>query len=354
MQQQLWQSWAQMGNGPGTNQTMQNPMASMLQTWQQMLTDNMRMMTENATPSVQMVSEQMVNAQTTMLKMFEMTMQTWQKMQDNVGENGDWTQAIQQQTQQMRDMFLQSSADVVGTSSNMGELWQTYLQQSQNLTMPWFSAMQNAMPKLGNAMSGDTQAFTDVSTLYWDAFQQTFGQLLQAPGLGYTREFDEKQRGAFSAWLNMQQASYEYQVVLAEAWVKAFEQLLQQLVNMQQNGEEITGLRDFVTRWSTLADDIFKEIFRSGNYIEVQSRLINALMEYRVKQRAVNEEALDLLDIPTRSEIDEAHRRIYELRREVKALKRELTQLKDEPKPTRKSSSTRKKSSTKKPDTEEA
>lgn len=345
MQQQLWQGWSQMGNSSQGSATP-NLMAAMMDAWQQTTMQTARTMTENAAPTVKIVREQMMHSQTALLRLLEMTNQVWQNLQPVAGESDDWDAALQQQMEHVRNVLLQSATDVVGAGGNMTELWQTYLQQWQNFGMPWLQAAQNAMPMMGTAMGGDTQALTDMTGLYWDAFQQTFGQLLQAPGIGYTREFDEKQRAAFAAWLDYQQASYEYQVVLADTWVKAFEQLMQEMLKMQQSGEEIKGLRDFINRWSTIADTIFKDIFRSDAYVEVQSRLVNALMAYRVKQRSVNEEVLELLDMPTRSEIDEAHRRIYELRREVKALKREMAQLKEKPKSTRKSSSSRKKSST--------
>lgn len=347
----MWQQWAGIGNRASS--AMPNPMMQMMDAWQQMLMQTSRTMTENAAPTVQMVNEQMFNSQSAMMRLLELTTQVWQQMQPVMQDGGDWNAALQAQMQRVRETLLQNSADIVGAGGNMAELWQTYMQQWQNFSMPWMNAMQNAMPMMGPTMAGDTNALTQMTALYWDAFQHTFGQMLQAPGIGYTREFDEKQRAAFAAWLDYQQASYEYQVVLADTWVKAFEQLMQQVLTMQQSGEEIEGLRAFIMRWSNTADEIFKDIFRSDAYVEVQSRLVNALMEFRLKQRMVNEELLDIMDMPTRSEIDEAHRRIYELRREVKALKRHISQLQEQPKAARKSSSTRKKTTTQKTTTED-
>ena len=57
-------------------------------------------------------------------------------------------------------------------------------------------------------------------------------------------------------------------------------------------------------------------------------------MTYRIQQREIAEASLSLYDLPTRSEVDEAHRNIYELRKEVKALKKALADL-QKPKPRR-------------------
>ena len=88
-----------------------------------------------------------------------------------------------------------------------------------------------------------------------------------------------------------------------------------------------------MAQWSDIADDVFKDVFRSKEYVRVQGRFINASMAYRARQRDVNEMALTAMDLPTRTEIDEAHHRIYELRKEVKALKKELAGMKASPKP---------------------
>jgi uncharacterized coiled-coil DUF342 family protein len=55
--------------------------------------------------------------------------------------------------------------------------------------------------------------------------------------------------------------------------------------------------------------------------------LVETVTQYRQRQRAVNERFMELFDLPTRAEVDEAHRRIYELRKEVKELKREIEAL---------------------------
>jgi len=54
-------------------------------------------------------------------------------------------------------------------------------------------------------------------------------------------------------------------------------------------------------------------------------------MSYRLREREIVEVWLQMYDLPTRSELDEAHRRIYELRKEVKTLKRALAELSPSP-----------------------
>lgn len=335
-QQQMMQAWT-------GNTTIPNDMGRMMDSWREMMLQNIRMWTQTSDPAVQSVAENMFSSQTAMMRLLEMTSRVWQNMAPLMQTGDNWQAALDQQLADIRDAMLGNAADWTRASGNMTQLWQTYVQQWQGYLMPWMKATQDSTTQLNAAMMGDRDALVQMTSLYWDAFQDSFGQLLQAPGIGYSREFDETVRRSFAAWLDYQEASYAYQVILADTWVKAFDQLMREMMASAEEGQTVESLRAFLTRWSETADRIFKDVFRSDAYVTVQSRLVNALMHYRIKQREVNERLLELYDMPTRSEVDEAHRRIYELRKEVKALKREIAALKhgDAPQPARATSTKR-------------
>jgi peptidoglycan hydrolase CwlO-like protein len=47
-------------------------------------------------------------------------------------------------------------------------------------------------------------------------------------------------------------------------------------------------------------------------------------MKYRLQEQEITEIILKTLNLPTRSELDDAYRSLYELRKEVKAIKKTL------------------------------
>jgi len=49
-------------------------------------------------------------------------------------------------------------------------------------------------------------------------------------------------------------------------------------------------------------------------------------MTYRLQQQQLVEVFLKMNDLPVRSEVDEVHRSIYELRKEIKSLKKALAE----------------------------
>jgi hypothetical protein len=69
-------------------------------------------------------------------------------------------------------------------------------------------------------------------------------------------------------------------------------------------------------------------VFRSPEYIRIQGRLVNTATAYRVREREIVDAFLKASHLASRSELDEAYRRIYELRKDVKELKKAFQALK--------------------------
>jgi class III poly(R)-hydroxyalkanoic acid synthase PhaE subunit len=320
-QQSLWKNWTDLV----TQGTSSPP--DMVQMWQDMVQQGVDAWTQNAPPTVQDVVGQMMSSQQALMRMVEMSMHVWQDTMQAVADGAEWQTELGDQMNKIRDELLQNATGGVNAAKNMTQLWQTYVSQWQGFLSPWSNAFQQTTPSGIAAMMGDRDALLEMTGLYWDAYQDSFGQLLRAPGLGYSREWDEKVRHGFAAWLDMQQAAYEYQVMMADTWVKAFEELISEMAGEAKKGETL-GLREFVSRWSGIADRVFKTAFAAPEFVEVQSQFINMMMRYRIRQREVAEVIWQLYDVPTREEVDEAHRRIYELRKEVKALKKDVASLK--------------------------
>jgi class III poly(R)-hydroxyalkanoic acid synthase PhaE subunit len=114
---------------------------------------------------------------------------------------------------------------------------------------------------------------------------------------------------------------------VAEAWLKLFERFQKELVALAEKGEKIESLERLANFWIELADQVFIEVFRSERYILAQGELLRASMAFRIQQRRIIELGLKSLDLPTRSELDAAHRQSYNQRNALKRLKKEVAEL---------------------------
>jgi class III poly(R)-hydroxyalkanoic acid synthase PhaE subunit len=153
---------------------------------------------------------------------------------------------------------------------------------------------------------------------------------LQSPGLGYTREFNHKLFQSLEAWFSLQQASFDYQLVLLEVWLKSIEEFLRVLLTLTENGETIQHWQPLLQVWSQLFDRTFEQTFQSDRALQRQGKFLKAAITFRQQQQQLMNTVLKWNDLPTRSEVDEIHRNIYELRKEMKCLKQAFAELQNQ------------------------
>jgi class III poly(R)-hydroxyalkanoic acid synthase PhaE subunit len=190
----------------------------------------------------------------------------------------------------------------------------------------WAEPLRLSLEIASRVVVGYASAVSEVTNLYWDIYEKTFGSVLQSPSLGYTREFNNKLFKSFDAWINFSKANVDYQLVLVEVWLKAFEELTRELASSKEKDETIQNWQQFLQVWSSVFDRVFAQTFRSEDALEIQGKFLNSAMTYRLRQQQLMEVFLKMNDLPSRSEVDEIHRSIYELRKEIKSLKKSLAQ----------------------------
>jgi class III poly(R)-hydroxyalkanoic acid synthase PhaE subunit len=190
----------------------------------------------------------------------------------------------------------------------------------------WVGLLRLSLEIVSKALVSYALALSELANLYWDIYEKTFGTVLQSPSLGYTREFNNKLFKSFDAWINFYKANFEYQVVLVDVWLKAFEELTRELASFTEKGETLQNWQQFLQVWSSVFDRVFAQTFRSVDALEVQGKFLNSALTYKLHQQQLMEVFLKMYDLPTRSEVDEIHRSIYEMRKEIKSLKKALAE----------------------------
>jgi class III poly(R)-hydroxyalkanoic acid synthase PhaE subunit len=212
------------------------------------------------------------------------------------------------------------------TPQNQIELWQIYVKGLQKLGQLWVELLRQSLESMNSAVISDRSTSTELTNLYGDIYEKIFGSFLNSPSLGYSREFNNKWLKGFDSWINLYKASFDYQVVLADVWVRTFEELMRELVSSEEKGETLQNWRQFLQVWSRVVDRVFAETFRSSDALQIRGKFLNAAMTYRLQQQQLMEVFLKMNDLPIRSEVDEVHRSIYELRKEIKSLKKSLAE----------------------------
>lgn len=276
------------------------------------------------------VAKRLLASQDQMLRFLELSLRAWKAITPTSESGKDPQTALRSYAENLRQQFLHFPQEVQKTVQDTSELWRLYNEQWKGLAQPWATSLQQTPWNFGQASTGNGSALMELQKLYWDAYERTFGRMLEGPSLGITREINEDMLKGFDAWLDYRRASFEYQVSLGDTWSQAFEQFMRRLVTLGEKGETVPSVKTLMLLWIEIVDQVFADVFRSPEYIRIQGRLVNTATAYRLREREIVDAFLKASHLASRSELDEAYRRIYELRKDVKELKKAFHALKEE------------------------
>ncbi|MGH8080241.1 MAG: class III poly(R)-hydroxyalkanoic acid synthase subunit PhaE [Lysobacter sp.] len=154
---------------------------------------------------------------------------------------------------------------------------------------------------------------------------QNQGQsLLGLPAFGFSREHQERVQRLLQAQADYQKQSQAYNALMAEAGQEAFSRFEDKLAERSEPGRQITSARALFDLWIDAAEDAYAQIALSPRFRDAYAALVNSQMRLRAGVQKEIEQASGSLGIPTRTEIDAAHRKIVQLERELRRLRDEV------------------------------
>lgn len=280
----------------------------------------------------QEVQERFLNNQQLLMRFLSLSVKAWQDIFPKVESGDNWQETLNKYTEEMRNQLSNYTSGAIKINQDAAELWQLYIKEMQKFSQLSLDPLGMFIAPTRLAMTGNSSAWIELNNHYWNLlYEESFGSLMKSPILGPTREFNGKLLAGFEAWKNLYKASINYQIVLADIQVRSFEALMGELVTKAEKGDTVQNWRQFQQIWSEVSDTVFEEAFCQEENLKIRGNFINALNSYRLKQQELMELSMKMMNMPVRSEIDEIHKTIYELRKEVKTLKKALAKYEETP-----------------------
>jgi hypothetical protein len=109
-----------------------------------------------------------------------------------------------------------------------------------------------------------------------------------------------------------------------EGWTTAARRYTERLGELAGKGETPASQRAALDLWIETANRALLEMQRSERYLASQAQILRASTELRLAQQEVAEYYGQMFGLPTRTELDDVHKSLTELRRELRATQRQL------------------------------
>jgi len=146
------------------------------------------------------------------------------------------------------------------------------------------------------------------------------GRMAEGPRFADLWEIERRYADVLQAWMNLRRRSLEHNAVVLEAWLDAARQFSEQLA--ARNARPLDA-KTALTLWTDTANRQLLETQRSEPFLQTQAALIRATTELRLAQQELVEHFGKQYGFPTRTELDDVHFALTELRRELRAVQRE-------------------------------
>ncbi len=269
-----------------------------------------------------------------MARSVNVLMKAWETVAPKVQAGKPWKPDLEGLLGQWQEEMSSLPNRATATAGEFTQLTRSMFEQWTPITAPWLSMVGQAMASghPGAAFMGGT-AGLDRLMGFEEGIHPLMTGLGELPRGTVIRQKMGKLLEAVDSLTDVRASQAEFHKAMAEAMGKAVEQTMEHLAKLAEKGEPITNVRDLLRTWFGVADKTLNQTFTSAEFMEVQDNMTNALMDHKVKQRAALEIIYQAMEIPTRSEVDEAYRDIHALKKEVRILRRQLKELTQDSKP---------------------
>jgi polyhydroxyalkanoate synthesis regulator phasin len=219
------------------------------------------------------------------------------------------------------------SEDVRETAKLYSNVAGTWAEQAWRSMEPMLRNLEQAPEVLSRMSRGEVEAGGELTGLLRKNYEATLGKILRAPTIGFFREVSERANRTVDAYVRFNAALSQYFVPFYQTGLRAGESVFQRLMEFQ--GREVTPktLREFYRIWWTINEDLHFKMFRSEEFTRLLGEVVRAGLLFKKQFDELSDEIIGLTNLPTKREMDEVYRSMYELKKEVRRHTRTIQEL---------------------------
>lgn len=206
----------------------------------------------------------------------------------------------------------------------------------QDFIRPWTEIGKSTSENMQKILKGDQSAYAALYKALNEAYNDSFGKLFSATGLGLTKEQNEEILSQFDSFFRMMLALTELLALVADVSKDNMVSLVEAYQDMVSKGSEPKSMKEFYNLWLKINEDSFVKVFGTPQFAQIFGEFSKRACEFKIHLDKVLERTLNWLPVPKNSEMSSLYKTVYELRKSdyfqnesIEALKAEVAALKE-------------------------
>jgi hypothetical protein len=212
-----------------------------------------------------------------------------------------------------------ASADPASDAAAMADMWRSSMALGGILT--------SSVPGMeGGGLASEmlTRMLNPMSTALVGGNQvgDVIRRMTEGPRLADVGGLERQMVELMDLYVAVQAATRAYETVVASAWTKASQRFAEDISQRAQTGKGLRPGKKALEVWMDIANQTLVETHRSAEFLTAQRDLLRRGMDFLLAERQLFEQLVEPAGLPTRTEIDEVHRSVWELKRRIRELER--------------------------------
>ena len=155
-----------------------------------------------------------------------------------------------------------------------------------------------------------------------DMYETEFQQFFHIPQLGLTRGYQEKFNQAVDKYNIYNSSMSEFVRVFSLPISNSVAVMQEKLGEMAENGALPDDSQKYYQLWIKILEGLYMKLFQSPEYNQVLANTLNAISDFSATKDAVIQDMMSVLPVPSRKEIDDLEREVYELKKRIRTIEK--------------------------------
>nr|WP_269434681.1 poly(R)-hydroxyalkanoic acid synthase subunit PhaE [Desulfosarcina alkanivorans] len=228
----------------------------------------------------------------------------------------------------------QKSADAMATPESMTALFkgsgavpEVLLGLAQSTMSSLVELQKNMFERLGR-MGESVKAYQfqdideNINRIWADIYEKEFRQFFQIPQLGLMRTYQEKASQVADKYNLYQSTLSEFLSLLGMPFTRTVQVMQEKINEMAESDELPDDPKMYYNMWVKVLEGHFMTLFQTPEYVDTLTRTVNSLADFAAARDAAIEDALSLLPVAKKTDMDEMAQELYELKKRLKKLEK--------------------------------
>ncbi|MDR2124645.1 MAG: hypothetical protein LBP38_06680 [Desulfovibrio sp.] len=214
--------------------------------------------------------------------------------------------------------------------SNAMDLVKQYESSGKGFVKPWLELGPKNAEDFKKLAEGDTSAYGGLYKNLNQAYQESFGKLFSAAGLGLTREQNETVMSQFDAFFKMIISLTELMSLVTEVSRENMVTVIETYGQLVAEGKQPQTLKEFYDIWVKINENSFVKVFGTPQFSRIFCDFAKKSCEFKIYVDKVLEQTLGWVPFPKNSDMASLYKTVYDLRKSDYRSSKELDEIREE------------------------